>query len=90
MLSPVGKDLVDFFHPPLGIMTDLVPGLDVVGLWTRFAGRLKNADGPVWYSNIVITNAGSQPAGKVWDGSCTRSGMSHNAVYEVEWKVIRS
>lgn len=81
---------MDFFNLPLGDLLKGIPGVDLPALWNRFTGRLRNADGPVWYSRLALGDVEASASGNVWDGSCTRSGMSHNAVYEVDWKIIKN
>lgn len=63
-----------------------LPGLGVDGgsLLNRFADQLKNADGPVWY-HVVKVDPG-KGAHEV-DGRRTVTGMTRNAVYEVDWKI---
>ena len=63
--------------------------IDANSLAKRFTGQFRNADGPVWFSSLVLKNPRLKAPGNVWDGSKTEAGLTPPSVYEVDWKVIR-
>jgi hypothetical protein len=64
--------------------------IDLAGLLNRASANFRNADGPVWFSSIMVNNPRAVGPGHVWDGSKTEAGLSFGAVYEVDWKVVKN
>jgi len=63
--------------------------IDVDSLIERLKRQFRNADGPVWFSSILVKNPASASVGHAWDGGKTEAGLTAPAVYEVDWKVVR-
>jgi len=84
-----GNDLIDDITLTLPRVLTPFGHLDVNSLAQRFTGQFKNADGPVWFSSMVLQNPARVPAGNVWDGSKVEAGLTPPSIYEVDWKVIR-
>lgn len=85
----LGNDLIDDISLTLPRVLTPFGHLDANSLAQRFTGQFRNADGPVWFSSIVLRDPALKPAGNVWDGSKTEAGLTPPSIYEVDWKVIR-
>ena len=84
-----GKDIVDYLS--IGLPTVPLPfgSVDLGGLFKRTIANIRNADGPVWFSSVLLRDPKTVKEGYVWDGSKTEAGMTGGAVYHVDWKIVR-
>lgn len=84
-----GGDIIDDLSLPLPTLTFPFGHADTKALVNRLIRQSRNADGPVWFSSMLVANPKMVDAGHVWDGTKTEAGLTPPAVYEVIWKVTR-
>lgn len=84
-----GPDIIDDISLQLPTVWFPFGRLDANSLARRLTQQFRNADGPVWFSSMIVKNPSAFGPGHVWAGTKTEAGLTPPAVYEVIWKVTR-